>query len=487
MLSGYGNPLTAYFGSGAKAAGPLFAMRAYARGLLKDTTAAVLLLKPGESAPVDMRGPKVVADDRKLWLKARDALWDSGIELPEVRPEGLHLATRDPEELASWVTRYRDTYGSSAPINFGLEVGRSGFIVVDVDTVAQTNTFRAHWAHHAAINSDAELAAFTATWPAAFRSLPPDELPSAVSDAQATVLTPGKFRDDKWIHRHGGHFYFLPPEGLQLHTSLPTAAVERLADLGITAEHPLYRTIEIVSDPSPGDIKVRGKDVPTTFSGERVPGRKTPVAPEETHHEAGYSVFWRSRYLVIPPSVRPEGEYKVGSDVRQCPVWLADRIAQKIADARDAVAARASKTRRPRPAPAAAPTPTDGFADVLPDRDTVISAADPRMRWLLENPPRPLLKAHLDGWKFSRSEAVVVAAAVAGPGAARRLMSKLDASVDGSALFDVLKTVAVTAGPNPFTAGAETQRQAAPPPPVVDPSNPFAATAAAYHRQRRVV
>ncbi len=71
--------------------------------------------------------------------------------------------------------------------------------------------------------------------------------------ALPTVLSPGVFRDGEWVHKDGGHFYFTV-DGL----SLP---------------------------PSTGKMSV-------------------------THNGVSFDVFWRDRYVLIPPSVRAEGPYQ---------------------------------------------------------------------------------------------------------------------------------------------------------------------------------
>lgn len=71
--------------------------------------------------------------------------------------------------------------------------------------------------------------------------------------ALPTVLSPGVFRDGEWVHKDGGHFYFTV-DGLPL-------------------------------PPSTGKMSV-------------------------THNGVSFDVFWRDRYVLIPPSVRAEGPYQ---------------------------------------------------------------------------------------------------------------------------------------------------------------------------------
>lgn len=89
-----------------------------------------------------------------------------------------------------------------------------------------------------------------------------------------TVSTPGqRGPDGEWIHSDGGHWYFTVPEG----TELP-AGTGAMAVTG-----------------SGGDAD-------------------------------GYAVLWNRRYVLIPPSTRPEGGYKATGAVYPLPDVLADKI-----------------------------------------------------------------------------------------------------------------------------------------------------------------
>lgn len=74
-----------------------------------------------------------------------------------------------------------------------------------------------------------------------------------LKQALPTVLSPGVFKDGVWVHKDGGHFYFT----------------------------------------------VDGLDLPAHMGKMSV-----------THNGATFDVFWRDRYVLIPPSVRAEGPYQ---------------------------------------------------------------------------------------------------------------------------------------------------------------------------------
>ncbi|MCH9730621.1 MAG: AAA family ATPase [Actinomycetia bacterium] len=87
----------------------------------------------------------------------------------------------------------------------------------------------------------------------------------------ATVSTPGAQNSTgDWLHSDGGHWYFAVPEGVEL-------------------------------PESPGALSLGAED-------------------------SRYSVLWHRRYVLIPPSRRPEGSYTVTGDVRELPDWLCERI-----------------------------------------------------------------------------------------------------------------------------------------------------------------
>lgn len=93
-----------------------------------------------------------------------------------------------------------------------------------------------------------------------------------------TVITPGHMGDGAdpddpatWAHADGGHFWFTVPEGVELPSNI-------------------------------GAMTIGGDD-------------------------DGFAVLWNSRYVLIPPSERPEGVYAVaGGGVSEAPRWLLEQI-----------------------------------------------------------------------------------------------------------------------------------------------------------------
>jgi hypothetical protein len=85
------------------------------------------------------------------------------------------------------------------------------------------------------------------------------------SDRAMTVSSPGSKQNDEWVHSDGGHFWFELPDGV---------------------------------------------DLPVESGVYKGPG--------------GWAAMWRDRQVLVPPSVRAEGAYKLVGQVEQAPQWLID-------------------------------------------------------------------------------------------------------------------------------------------------------------------
>lgn len=131
--------------------------------------------------------------------------------------------------------------------------------------------------HALVVDADtaAELASFTTLWAR-------KEGVEDLMHAAPTVRSPGA-RDEHgtWKHSEGGHYWFLLPEDVEL------------GDLaGVTS-------IPIGTDPDhPAQLKVSG-------------------------------------YVLVPPSVRAEGEYRMASDAHVAPGWLVDLVTDHLTGRRE--------------------------------------------------------------------------------------------------------------------------------------------------------
>jgi hypothetical protein len=116
-----------------------------------------------------------------------------------------------------------------------------------------------------------EMRSFTALW-AQQENVP------ALVDAAPTVRSPGVLGpDDQWTHSDGGHFYFLLEDGVNL------------GDIGATRSIPIG-----LDEDNQAQLKVSG-------------------------------------YVLVPPSVRPEGEYRMASDAHVAPTWLIECVQLHVA------------------------------------------------------------------------------------------------------------------------------------------------------------
>lgn len=181
----------------------------------------MLFIQPGGKEPVDLRTPK---ERREEDGAAQDAARAAGRRNWDRAKSkgGVYLATADPDRLAELLGRYRSRYGADCAVNLGVALGPSHLLVVDCDTAEEVAQLRG------------------------LLSLP--------TDAAPTVRTPGALRDGEWVHRDGGHFWFVLP----------------------------------VDDEVPATRKLGRAG--TAYGGDR--------------------------YVVIPPSVRPEGGYAATGAVR---------------------------------------------------------------------------------------------------------------------------------------------------------------------------
>ena len=99
------------------------------------------------------------------------------------------------------------------------------------------------------------------------------DVSGAPADMPPTIVTPGsQDADGNWVHSDGGHFYFTVPEGAELPTNL-------------------------------GSLTWGAED--------------------------GFAVLWHRRYVLIPPSTRPEGAYELVGRDYPAPGWLIDAITEK--------------------------------------------------------------------------------------------------------------------------------------------------------------
>lgn len=244
-------PLSAILGAAPPADADTDRIKAFAKAAV-NAGLALMLIAPGSKLPVDMRSDVQRRKEDKAAQEAAKAAgrmdWDKARS-----KKGVHLATTDPIAIGRYIDRYRKLFPEQ-PVNFAIEVGRSGIVVIDCDTKAQLSAF-------------ATDCGFV---PELIADFPPP-----------TVTSPGSRNEDgTWSHDQGcGHFWFT------------------------------------------------ANDLPTGGSGSY-------TAPGE------YAVLWRDRYVLIPPSVRPEGPYELTGREYPLPDWLREAINKHAAGRAERAAKR---------------------------------------------------------------------------------------------------------------------------------------------------
>ena len=245
-----------------------------ARPLLKAMT------KAGLHVVLVERDGKRVVDMRTLTEKKKVAA-DTGVDVSQV-PSGVYTSTDDLTALLKYTRRYvkpRDakrTKNDPVPfgpghVNFGVHIGASRLVVVDADYPAEVDAFVTWYALNVVGDAD------------------PRQVPGP------TVRTPGTFnRDGGFDHRDGGHWYFTVG-----------------ADLDFDTHTASSRTIVV----DPAEV-------------ERVTGRSwSNTGAEKTRFTAKTG----GTYVLVPPSLRPEGPYTLAMPDEPVPFALLAEFATVVA------------------------------------------------------------------------------------------------------------------------------------------------------------
>ena len=254
------------------------AVRAFIRSAA-DIGLHLLFIYPDSKVPADMRTPaKRRADDKAAQEAARDAGRRDWAAIKS--PAGLTLATDDKTVLDRYLKAYVQQFSTWAEVTPDGDHGKqvtwskkredAGEIVM-IDPVAVNLAVEVGASGLVVV--DCDTAGQVRRWFEA-NDLDPDDdtLPPP------TVVTPGHRGEgadpddpSTWAHADGGHFYFTVPD--KLWPVLPR-------NLGAM-----------------------------TWGGDD-----------------GFTVLWDRRYVLIPPSTRPEGSYELVGRDYELPEWLATRI-----------------------------------------------------------------------------------------------------------------------------------------------------------------
>ncbi|APT91049.1 hypothetical protein CSPHI_08410 [Corynebacterium sphenisci DSM 44792] len=301
--------------------------------------------------PIDHQG-KLPADTRTPAMRTRDAAElaaavDAYREVhgcdhphlprtvtPGEAPGGVYLASSNPARVKTLVKRYFDDRGVLP--NLAIAVGRSPVIVVDADTPAEVAAWHAWAERHAGVDDQGRPRWAEAVHPLmGWRSYP-----------SPTISTPGTTgADGRPAHHGGGHWYFTLPGatgGDDLDARRGWEADCRAARREHEAAARAWREGGRVGPepvlhlpPDPAD----SPEMQARWQGFRF--ADFPSSMTITVDGVGsFTVMIRQRYVLIPPSRRAEGRYRLTGEDHPAEDWLLPALVAENARRKENSAAR---------------------------------------------------------------------------------------------------------------------------------------------------
>ncbi|ABD58169.1 hypothetical protein PBI_COOPER_52 [Mycobacterium phage Cooper] len=270
-------PLEAVLGSGVDNTDHE-AVRAFIRQAA-DLGLHLLFIYPDSKVPADLRTVQARKKDDRLAQEAAQAAGRRDWQTVK-SPAGLALATDDKAVLERYLKRYIQVFSTWVEVladgTWGDETDWSKK-AEDAGQIAMARPAAVNLAVEVGgsgvVVIDCDTAAQVDRW-FEVAEIPDDMRPAP------TILTPGQFGADAdpndpstWAHADGGHFWFTVPDKY-----LPV----------------LPRHLGAM-----------------TWGGDH-----------------GFAVLWDRRYVLIPPSTRPEGAYEQLGHVYDLPDWLGEAIMQ---------------------------------------------------------------------------------------------------------------------------------------------------------------
>lgn len=262
-------PITAILGSGVDSTDHE-AMRAFVRAACGEGL-SLLLVWPDSKEPADMRTPRQkTADNKAAQLAAKE---EGRRDWDRVKsPSGLALASTDAKVVIRYLDRYVEQFSTWIEPDVVINDHGAPIEMAPFDAKRAKAGEIVIW-EPVAVNLAVEVGGSRLvvvdcdTREQLAKFLTVSEAPP---DMPPTVRSPGQVAaGGEWVHKDGGHFWFTVPDGLELPTN--SGAM--------------------------------------TWGGDH-----------------GFAVLWHRRYVLIPPSRRPEGEYELTGRDYELPDWLADAI-----------------------------------------------------------------------------------------------------------------------------------------------------------------
>lgn len=285
-------PLTGVLGAGIDNTDHT-AVRAFIRQAA-DIGLSLLFIYPGSKVPADMRTSRQrSADDKAAQAAAKE---EGRRDWQMVKsPAGLALATSDKAVLDRYLKNYIQTYSTWRSTADDQEV-RWSKKAEDADEITMTAPAAVNLAVE--VGGSGLVVVDCDTKGQVDRFFEVAEID--VEDRPApTVVTPGSIGNEgegddvsTWAHSDGGHFYFTVPD-------------------------------------------------------EMIPVMPRNIGALTWGGDDGFAVLWDRRYVLIPPSTRPEGSYEQLGDDYPLPDWLATAIRKAGAMRAERAATIAAGTDNP--------------------------------------------------------------------------------------------------------------------------------------------
>lgn len=250
---------------GSVADGEIGSNSRVAKALIRAGLAVVLIEPNGKKAVCTLNA----AQAKKANTEAQNTARDAGNQnWDSVRHDcGVYHALTEERELTHKRVKELLAAGANLAVAPGLCSRR--IMIVDVDTAEERRAFLSDWTE--ALNNAGSG---------------DGDQTGALDDLPMTVSSPGVLDtkvggEEVWVHKDGGHYWF---------------------DLPADTEFP----------------ERRGKLTWCRCHG---------VRPPKNGCRNAWVAYWGSGYVLIPPSVRKEGAYRLTGEVLPAPTWLTERIA----------------------------------------------------------------------------------------------------------------------------------------------------------------